>query len=82
MKTYTKKEQERFAQLTNDIAEDMNMRSWKRQDLIDCINFLQDQNCKDRNEFMAFRSNILLALAKSFPEKSCTTSLSPLLITA
>lgn len=32
-----------FQQLINDIAEDENMKRWSRQDLIDCINYQQDQ---------------------------------------
>lgn len=38
----TAKRQSEMEQLVNDIAENMNMKRWKRQDLIDCINWRGD----------------------------------------
>lgn len=64
MKTrFSKTRQEQLDQLINDIAEDMNMRRWKRRDFIDCINYLADELYIQRQNWNAHKSKMLIEQA-------------------
>lgn len=58
----TKIRQAELDQLVNDLAENMNLRRWKRSDLIDCINRQQAQICEHALRRGNLRLEIFAAL--------------------
>ena len=52
----------RMEQLVNDLAENMNLRRWKRADLIDCINWQQWLLCDAANDKASLRMKMLEVL--------------------
>lgn len=55
----TAKREDEMAQLVNDLAENMNLRRWKRADLIECINWQQWLLCDAANDKASLRMKML-----------------------
>lgn len=55
----TAKREDEMAQLVNDLAENMNLRRWKRADLIECINWQQWLLCDAANDKADLRMKML-----------------------
>lgn len=51
---------EEMEQLINDIAENMNRKTWTKSKLLQCINWQQDQLCKEAQK----RSELVLNMLK------------------
>lgn len=59
----TAKREEEMAQLVNDIAENMNLRRWKRADLIECIRWQQSLLCAEASSKSDLRMKVLEAIS-------------------
>ena len=55
----TAKREGEMEKLVNDLAENMNLRRWKRADLIECINWQQWQLCNAANDKASLRMKML-----------------------
>ena len=55
----TAKREDEMEQLVNDLAENMNLRRWKRADLIECINWQQWLLCDAANDKANLRMKML-----------------------
>jgi len=55
----TAKREDEMAQLVNDLAENMNLRRWRRADLIECINWQQWLLCDAANDKARLRMKMM-----------------------
>lgn len=59
MNTTKQQRAEEMAQLVNDLAENMNLRRWKRADLIECIKWQQGLLCAAANAKASLRMRMM-----------------------
>lgn len=77
----TAKRAEEMEQLVNDIAENMNLRRWKRADLIECITWQQSLLCAEAISKSDLRMRVMDAIASDLvlagDGSNCQDSLKP-----
>lgn len=60
----TKKREQDILQLLNDIAEDMDLKRWTKQDYRDAISYLQDESEDAANRFNSYHCKVLIAVTE------------------